>query len=82
VSGYARADTNVIVHKLPWREDCPPERRNAGATYQRAMVTLFHDMIHRGINCYVDDMIAKSHAEVGHLADRGNSVDLFETIQN
>uniref|UniRef100_A0A2N9F3J1 RNase H type-1 domain-containing protein n=1 Tax=Fagus sylvatica TaxID=28930 RepID=A0A2N9F3J1_FAGSY len=29
-------------------------------TYQRAMVTLFHDMIHHEIEVYVDDMIAKS----------------------
>ena len=35
--------------------------KNAGATYQRAMVTLFHDMIHHEIEVYVDDMIAKSH---------------------
>jgi len=30
------------------------------ATYQRAMVTLFHDMMHKEIKVYVDDMIAKS----------------------
>jgi len=30
--------------------------KNAGATYQRAMVTLFHDMMHREIEVYVDDM--------------------------
>jgi hypothetical protein len=62
-------DTDVIVHKLPWREDCPLEKQNAGATYQRAMVTLFHDMIHYEIECYVDDMIAKSQTEVGHSVD-------------
>ena len=61
------SDTNVVVHKLPWKGDCPPEKQNAGATYQRAMVTLFHDMIHHEINCYVDDMIAKSQTEEGHL---------------
>ncbi|PKI42782.1 hypothetical protein CRG98_036828 [Punica granatum] len=35
----------------------------AGATYQRAMVTLFHDMMHKEIEVYVDDMIAKSKGE-------------------
>ncbi|KAI5406968.1 hypothetical protein KIW84_053283 [Lathyrus oleraceus] len=25
------SDTNVIAHKLPWREDCPPKKQNAGA---------------------------------------------------
>ena len=34
--------------------------KNAGPTYQRAMVTLFHDMMHKEIEVYVDDMIAES----------------------
>ena len=41
--------------------------KNAGATYQRAMVALFHDMIHHEIEVYVDDMIARSHTEEEHL---------------
>ncbi|PKI68468.1 hypothetical protein CRG98_011157 [Punica granatum] len=35
--------------------------KNAGATYQRAMVTLFHDMMHKEVEVYVDDMIAKEY---------------------
>ncbi|RVW83037.1 Transposon Ty3-I Gag-Pol polyprotein [Vitis vinifera] len=31
--------------------------KNAGATYQRAVTTLFHDMMHRDVEVYVDDMI-------------------------
>ena len=34
--------------------------KNMVATYQRAMVTLFHDMMHNEIEVYVDDMTAKS----------------------
>ena len=34
--------------------------KNVGATYQRVMVTLFHDIMHKEIEVYVDDMIAKS----------------------
>ena len=34
--------------------------KNARATYQRAMVTLFHDMMHKKIEIYMDDMIPKS----------------------
>ncbi|KAA3460987.1 RNA-directed DNA polymerase (Reverse transcriptase), Ribonuclease H-like protein [Gossypium australe] len=41
--------------------------KNAGATYQRAMVTLFHDMMHKEIEVYVDDMIAKSRTEKEHV---------------
>ncbi|KAA3454324.1 Retrovirus-related Pol polyprotein from transposon 17.6 [Gossypium australe] len=41
--------------------------KNAGATYQRAMVTLFHDMMHKEIEVYVDDMIDKSRTEKEHI---------------
>ncbi|KAG8481593.1 hypothetical protein CXB51_026544 [Gossypium anomalum] len=41
--------------------------KNAGATYQRAMVNLFHDMMHKDIEVYVDDMIAKSRTEKKHI---------------
>ena len=40
---------------------------NNGATYQRAMVALFHDMIHHEIEGYVDDMIARSQTEEENL---------------
>ena len=43
--------------------------KNVGATYQRAMVTLFHDMMHKEIEIYVDDMIAKSRTPRDHLRD-------------
>ena len=41
--------------------------KNAGATYQRAMTTLFHDMIHKEIEVYIDDVIAKSRTEEEHV---------------
>ncbi|KAG8503553.1 hypothetical protein CXB51_001491 [Gossypium anomalum] len=41
--------------------------KNAGTTYQRAKVTLFHDMMHKEIEVYVDDMIAKSRIEKEHI---------------
>ena len=47
----------------------PFRLRNAGATYQRAMTTLFHDLMHKEIEVYVDDMIAKSQTEEGHIED-------------
>jgi len=43
--------------------------KNAGATYQRAMVTLFHDMMHREIEVYVDDMIAKARTVEEHIVN-------------
>ena len=41
--------------------------KNAGETYQHAMVSLFHDMIHHEIKVYVYYMIAKSQTEEEHL---------------
>jgi hypothetical protein len=41
--------------------------KNAGATYQRAMVTLFHDMMHKEIEVYMDDMIAKCREGENHV---------------
>ena len=38
--------------------------KNASSTYQRAATTLFHDMMHRDVEVYVDDMIVKSHYRV------------------
>ena len=56
----------------------PFELKNAGATYQRAMVTLFHDMMHKEIEVYVDDMIAKSQGEDDHVI---NLKKLFERLK-
>ena len=41
--------------------------KNAGATYQRAATTLFHDMMHKDVDVYVDDMIVKSRDRADHL---------------
>ena len=43
--------------------------KNARATYMRAMTTLFHDMIHKEIEVYVDDVIIKSKESSNHLED-------------
>ncbi|PKI78913.1 hypothetical protein CRG98_000686, partial [Punica granatum] len=50
----------------------------SGATYQRAMVTLFHDMMHKEIEVYVDDMIAKSKEGEDHLV---NLKRLFDRLK-
>ncbi|XP_019427152.1 PREDICTED: uncharacterized protein LOC109335473 [Lupinus angustifolius] len=42
--------------------------KNIGATYQRVMVTLFHDMMHKEVEVYVDDIIAKSKEGDNHVA--------------
>src|SRR5919108_4957860 len=43
--------------------------KNAGATYQRAMNYLFHDLIGRLVEVYIDDVVVKSRRADGHIAD-------------
>src|SRR3954470_15950016 len=75
-SGYnqikmAPEDMTKTTFTTPWGTFCykvmPFGLKNAGATYQRAMTTLFHDMMHKEIEVYVDDMIAKSSTEEEHI---------------
>ena len=40
--------------------------KNIEATYQRAMEILFHNMMHKEIEVYVDDIIAKSREKEDH----------------
>ena len=41
--------------------------KNVGATYQKATTTLFHDMMHKNVELYMDDMIVKSRDKANHL---------------
>ncbi|RDY00937.1 hypothetical protein CR513_15783, partial [Mucuna pruriens] len=52
--------------------------KNVGATYQRVMVTLFHGMMHKEVEVYVDDMIAKSKTPRQHIDDLRK---LFERLR-
>ncbi|CAL2264116.1 unnamed protein product [Prunus armeniaca] len=40
--------------------------KNAGATYQRAMMAVFHDMMGKEVEDYVDDLAVKSKTRVSH----------------
>ncbi|GAA0153302.1 hypothetical protein LIER_11573 [Lithospermum erythrorhizon] len=44
--------------------------KNVGATYQRAMQKIFDDMLHKNIECYVDDLVVKSVKRKDHPKDR------------
>ena len=68
-SGYNRIrmaseDMEKTTFVTQWGTFCykvmPFGLKNAVATYQRAMVALFHDMINHEIEVYVDDMISRS----------------------
>ena len=65
-SGYnqikmAPEDMEKTTFITQWSTFCykvmPFGLKNVGATYQRAMVALFHDMIYHEREVYIDDMI-------------------------
>jgi hypothetical protein len=43
--------------------------KNVGATYQRAMNYIFHKLIGRIVEIYIDDVVVKSKGHKDHLAD-------------
>ena len=55
--------------------------KNVGATYQRAMTELFHDMMHQELEVYVDDIIIKSKRTSEHLIDLKKLFDRLRKYQ-
>ena len=47
----------------------PFELKNARATYQRAMNTIFHEHIYKTVECYVNDIATKSCDKGNHIVD-------------
>jgi hypothetical protein len=43
--------------------------KNVGATYQRAMNYIFHELIDKIIEIYIDDVVVKSKGYQEHLRD-------------
>ncbi|XP_027771374.1 uncharacterized protein LOC114076473 [Solanum pennellii] len=66
-------DAEKTAFTTPWGTYCyrvmPFGLKNAGATYMRAMTTMFHDMMLNEIEVYVDDVIIKSKTQVDHVQD-------------
>ncbi|XP_070020346.1 uncharacterized protein [Nicotiana sylvestris] len=66
-------DAEKIEFITLWGTYCyrvmPFSLKNIGATYMRAMTTIFHDIIHKEIEVYMDDMIIKSRKQSDHIND-------------
>jgi len=41
--------------------------KNVGATYQHTMTAIFHDMMHRELEDYIDDIVVKSKRREEHV---------------
>ncbi|KAL0416068.1 UNVERIFIED_CONTAM: Transposon Tf2-12 polyprotein [Sesamum latifolium] len=69
----AAADEELTAFRTPKGIYCykvmPLGLKNTGATYQRAMQTIFNDMFHKNVECYVDDLVVKSKKRDDHLYD-------------
>ncbi|XP_049394584.1 uncharacterized protein LOC125858841 [Solanum stenotomum] len=55
--------------------------KNAGATYQRAMQNIFDDLLHKNVECYVDDLVVKSRKRSDHLKDLRMVFELLRRYQ-
>ncbi|XP_016558473.2 uncharacterized protein LOC107858317 [Capsicum annuum] len=66
-------DTEKTDFITPWGVYCyrvmPFGLKNVGATYMRDITTLFHNMIHKEIEVYVDDVVIKSKKSSDNLDD-------------
>lgn len=75
-------DMEKTTFITPWGTFCykvmPFGLKNVEVTYQRALTTLFHDMIHKEIEVYIDDMVTKSQTEEDHIV---NLQKLFDCLR-
>uniref|UniRef100_A0A2N9ILM6 Uncharacterized protein n=1 Tax=Fagus sylvatica TaxID=28930 RepID=A0A2N9ILM6_FAGSY len=77
-SGYnqirmAPEDEELTAFRTPKGIYCykvmPFGLKNAGATYQRAMQKIFDDILHKIVQCYVDDLVVKTRKREEHIRD-------------
>ena len=55
-----------------WPKECR-------ATYQRAMNYIFHKLIGRTVEIYIDDVVVKSKSYKEHLANLWETLECMET---
>ena len=64
-------DEKHTLFRMPLGVYCyivrPFRLKNAGATYQRTMITISSDHLRKMLKCYVDDIAVKSHSKSNHL---------------
>ena len=76
----AEKDREEIAVITSWGMSCylvmPAGLKNAWTSDRRIMTTLFHDMIHKDMKVYMDDIIIKFKKSEDHLVDLKK---LFET---
>ena len=78
----APEDQEKTTYTCPWGtfywNVMPFGLKNVGATYQRVVTKIFHDMMHKTMEDYVDDTFLKSVKHNTHLQDLGHILDHME----
>ncbi|XP_070007815.1 uncharacterized protein [Nicotiana sylvestris] len=75
-----------VVKYLTWLASIVPvtkkdgKVRSAGAIYMRSITTIFHDMMHKEIEVYVDDVIIKSKKSTYHIVDLNKFFDRLQRM--
>ena len=54
---------------------------SAGATYQRALNTIFYKHMRKIVECYIDDITVKSRAKGDHIADLKRVFNIMQAHQ-
>ena len=55
--------------------------KNAGVTYQRTMTAIFHNMMHREMEDYVDDILVKSRKWEDYVKVLKKSIQVVHALQ-
>ena len=75
-------DAEKVCFTTPWGTYCYRVMtfglKNAGTTYMISMTTIFHDMMHKEVEVYVNDNIIKSRTQIDHVRDLRN---FFERLR-
>ena len=68
--GHNRQGQDSLHHRVGvyYYRVMPFRLKNVRATYQRVVTTLLHDMIHKEVEVYMDDMLVKSNTREKHAA--------------
>nr|GLL39929.1 uncharacterized protein LOC109150426 [Ipomoea trifida] len=81
----APEDEELMAFRTPKGIYCykvmPFGLKNAGATYRRAMQIIFDDMLHKMVECYVDDLVVKSKRHTDHLGHLRKVFDYLRKFQ-
>ena len=90
-SGYnqirlAEEDQDKTSFTTPWGTYCyvvmPFGLKNVDATYQRAMMAIFHDVIHIDMEVYVDDILVKLKTRAEHPPSFGKNTPTIPWTQS